>query len=55
MATQMDIIPFPGYAPPFVLVWPWIGNYGWYRNYGSYTEPQDIYPFWWFDKSKYTG
>ena len=51
----MIMIPYPGQASTFTLVWPWVGNYGVFRPWDAESQWQNIETTRWFDKSKYTG
>jgi len=54
LAQYMPFIPYswPGGAGTFTFTWPWYGNYGVHRTYGTATEPTDQLVHHWYDKSK---
>jgi len=54
-ATQMPTIPFPGQATGFGFAWPWLGNYGVFRDWDWESDHFNQAMQVWFDKSKYTG
>jgi ABC-type transport system substrate-binding protein len=56
MAKYMPYIPYsmPGGAGTFSFAWPWFGNYGVHQTYGTFTQPSDMYVYYWYDKSKDT-
>jgi hypothetical protein len=49
----MPIVPagWPGGVAGFLLNWPWIGNYGAYRDYLEQAE-QTSWTHWWIDQAK---
>jgi ABC-type transport system substrate-binding protein len=53
MADQMLIVPYPGQSRSFTVVWPWVGNFGYFRGYHAYTLPSETLIHWWYDKSKH--
>lgn len=52
MAIQMYTIPYSYKVRGLSLTWPWVGNAGVYRPWAVTSEPTDINPYLWFDKSK---
>jgi ABC-type transport system substrate-binding protein len=54
LAQHMPFIPYswPGGAGTFTFAWPWYGNFGVQRTYGTATEPTDQLVYNWYDKSK---
>jgi ABC-type transport system substrate-binding protein len=56
LAKYMPFIPYawPGGAGTFTFAWPWYGNYGVHRTYGTFTSQTDSLPRVWYDKSKDT-
>ena len=56
MAKNMPFIPYsmPSGTGQFSLAWPFYGNYGVFKTYGTFTDPADWYPKVWLDKSKET-
>lgn len=55
VATTMPTVPFPGVTSSFSFAWPWVGNYGVYRNWDGESSRFSQAEHLWFDKSKYTG
>jgi ABC-type transport system substrate-binding protein len=52
---RMPIVPsgWPYGVPGFGLHWPWVMNYGSYRDYGPLEMPeQTVYTHWWIDQAK---
>ena len=41
-----------GDALGFQLAWPWLGNWGVYRNWTGGVDSTEIYPYLWVDESK---
>jgi ABC-type transport system substrate-binding protein len=54
MAKHMPFIPYsmPSGTGSFSLAWPWYGNYGVFKTYGTFTDASDWYPRVWHDKAK---
>ncbi len=54
-STRMPIVPagWPYGVPGFAAVWPWVKNYGSYRDYGpSEMNEQTVYTHWWIDQAR---
>jgi len=52
MAGKARLLLWPGDATAFELAWPWVGNAGVYRGYGTYGAPTEALVHQWFDQSK---
>ena len=54
MASEMPYIPYsqPSGTATFSFAWPWFGNYGVYKSWGSTTEQADVSIHYWHDKAK---
>jgi len=52
LMTVLYTIPYNYKIRVLTLTWPWVGNAGVYRPWVVSSDPTDIYPYLWFDKSK---
>lgn len=55
LAQEMPAVKFPGVATIFHMYWPWMGNGGYFRVYGSQqVVANDTLPTIWYDEGKDT-